>query len=70
MIAAILTAWLLHWGTPHPLDFTVETQRGRIGRLSPDDRAWIDRAQSVADVRGEAVAVCQQGKLVVLLNPR
>jgi hypothetical protein len=58
---------------PDALDFVAETQEGTIPGFSYPSDALDDavgHAQALADFRREAIALTQQGKLVVLLNPR
>jgi hypothetical protein len=47
-------------------------QAGRAGRLpaATTDDEFIAAAQRLADRRGEAVAVCQGGRLVCVINPK
>lgn len=57
--------------TESPTDFMLETQSGRVARIKSDkEDDWILACQLVADLRREAVCVTQNGKLIVLLNPR
>jgi hypothetical protein len=54
-----------------PGGFTLELQSGPLAvipAMSDDD--FVRAAQRLADLRGEAVAVTQRGRLVVLMNPR
>jgi len=55
---------------PADLSFTLETQTGRVATLdaSTSEDAFIYDALCWARHHREAVAVCQSGRLVVLIN--
>jgi hypothetical protein len=58
--------------TPSVPPLVLHGQEGALGSLPADlsEDEWIDLAQRMADRRGEAIAVTQCGRLVVLVNPR
>jgi hypothetical protein len=68
----VISGWW--WTVPPPyapMEVRVQSLAAPVGVTSPDDEdAWLDFAQSIANQRGEAVAVVQGGRFVCVLNPR